>query len=151
MRTLTMGICLWFVGTASWAGSRQFDPWTCTGQFHNVIAHADRIVVRDGGFIPRDSITNQRVLAVITKTNRIWQVYQNLQFKTNQQGSVCAGQGYPGLDWYQGTNLLALTAMHGCTTLSWEGFPSDAFLTKPSTQWFRKWFSGLKLDKSKYH
>jgi hypothetical protein len=150
MRTWTIGICLWFFGTACWARSRPFEPWVCTGQFHQVIAEADRVVIRDGGFVSPDSLTNQFVLAVIIKTNEIRKIYQNLQFKTNQQGSVCAGLGYPGVDWYKGTNLLALTAMHGCTTVSWEGFPSDAFLSKASTQWLRKWFASLKLDKSKY-
>lgn len=114
-------------------------PWVYSNEFHNIIKYADRMVIRNGGFGCCEPIDKQKVLTTITNLQELAEVYTNLQFVTKQDWGLCECCGYPGLDWYRGTNRLALTSVQHCDAIRWEGFPGDASLTENSRKWLRAW------------
>jgi len=121
-------------------------PFIYSNQFHAAIRHADRMVIRDGGFDCCRSVDRDKVLATVTNKQELAAVYTNLQFETRQEEGSCECCGYPCLDWYRGTNRLALTGVQHGEALRWKGFPTDAELTTASRTWLRMWLKRRGID-----
>jgi hypothetical protein len=115
-------------------------PWTNTAAFARAIAHVDRVVVRDGGFNCCGPVDNQQRLVALTNVQEIAAFRSAIQFEARQEGrGGCLCCGYPGIDWYQGTNRVALTAVQHGTALRWKDFPGDAMLTPESSHALARW------------
>ena len=88
--------------------------------FQATIRDADRIVVRDGGYGCCCDIDKAQVYYVVTNKKEIIRFNRMFQFSGKGEGCKCCGDF--GVDWWQGTNRIALTAVHHGETLQWEGF-----------------------------
>ena len=70
--------------------------WRYTGQLHSIIATADRIVVRDGGFDCCGPVDKEDILFEVTDLAEIREVLQNLEFRakhnTLQRSRTMAGR-----------------------------------------------------------
>lgn len=149
MAVLILGVCISAQGQgdapfASLGGdfAPQAEPttWTNTGAFARLIAGADRIVVRDGGFNCCGPVDDQKQLVVLTNVQSIVEFGKRIEFVETQKGlGGCLCCGYPGIDWYKGTNRLALTAVQHGSALRWKDFPGDAQLTPESSRALAKW------------
>ncbi len=118
----------------------EFDPWKYDGTFHKIISKADRIVIRDGGLDCCGPVDRQKGLAEIRDTKEVQDFSRHIAFVTNQVYNLGAAYcGYPGIDWYQGSNRLALTAFHTHIGLKWKGFRGVAEMTKESRVWLTRW------------
>jgi hypothetical protein len=130
-------ISLLFVAAAA-AGD--YDDWKYDGRLHRLVATADRVVIRDGGLDCCCPVDGQKVLLEIRGTNAVQEFARLFVVLTNQvynQGAAYCG--YPGLDWYRGTNRIALTAFHSNLGLIWTGFPAVARLSDESLRWATDW------------
>ena len=116
---------------------------------HDVIATADRIVVRDGGFNGPKPNDRQKVLFQVTDPAKVRALIDNLKFLPKPTGPSCTCWGYPGIDWYRGSERLAVTSVQHCRAIRWKGFPTDASLTKESAAWLKQWLldHGIKEEK----
>ena len=116
-----------------------------SNRFHAAIRHADCIVIRDGGFDCCRPVDRDKILATITNRQELATVYTNLQFDGHvSDGCDCCG--YPGMDWYCGTNLLALVGVKHCHAIRWKGFRGEATLTKASQTWLAAWLKRRGID-----
>jgi hypothetical protein len=113
--------------------------WTYTGSFHKVVSGADRIVIRNGGYDCHGPVDDDEVLLTITNAVQLADFTRMIRFETNQTVDACMCCGYPGVDWFQGTNRLALTGVQHGTGLRWKGFPGDAAFTQESSLALAKW------------
>lgn len=106
--------------------------------FHRTIRKADRVVVRIGGYNCCGSVDEQEVAIEISDSDEIKE-FKDL-FKFNGRGVKCMCCGYPGIDWYKGEEMIALTGMQHCFALRWKGFGGgDAHLTDESSVKLAKW------------
>jgi hypothetical protein len=113
--------------------------WHEDGTFHRLIARADLIVVRDGGFNCCGSVDGQKILLTLTNKQEILEFNKRLQFSPTPSGRFCLCCGYPGIDWYDGTNRLALTSIQHDWALRWKGFPCDAGFDRDTATWLVDW------------
>ena len=76
-------------------------------------------------------------------------VAEHLRFQETQPKKSCDCYGYPGIDWYQKKQRIALTSVQHCKALRWKQFPSDAVLTEASGQWLKQWLTehGVSEDR----
>jgi len=117
------------------------DDWRYFGQFHKKIRKVNKIIVRDSGFncCTKTEVTN--ILFCVTNRQEIAEIYNNISFLKWQKSGNCMCCGYPRIDWYRGTNRIAITALQHGTSLRWKNFDGDAALTKKSRRWFREWLN----------
>jgi len=131
------------------AGCGRQSAWRYQGELHKLIAGADRIVVRDGGFKDADGSTDDRILFEVTAPSQVKEVLENLELRKKQDLSRCACPGYPRLDWYQGKQRIALTSIQHGRAIRWKGFRGDAQLTGKSAEWLVHWLSRQGVDPNK--
>mgnify|MGYP000859777626 CR=1 FL=1 len=122
--------------------------------FLPAIATADRIVVRADGFDCCGKIGESNVLFQVTDAGEVATVRAHIAFQsrttTNAFLETCMCCGGPGIDWYNGNERIALTAMQHGHSIRWRGFSTarilgirfgygDGPLTEQSQQWIRDW------------
>jgi len=116
-------------------------------QLHRRIKDADRILVREGGDIccvEADDTLRQKTLFEVTDGKEIEQVYNNLKFRPELKGNDCMCCGTPGIDWYQGTNRVLLTAWkHGKGLMS---CGTIAVFMPESQAWMEAWLQRHGLN-----
>ncbi len=132
---------LLLAGAAVCRASSPPSHWEYGGEFHRVIAGADRIVVRDGGFDCYGAVDDQPVLFEVTDLDEIREVRKRLQFEREQETTSCFCCGYPGIDWYEGDKRVALTSLQHRYRIRWKDFPGDARLTDESSHWLTYWLA----------
>ena len=85
--------------------------------FKDKISEAGRIVVRNGGNVCCDKITppaSMKIWFEIDDINKVKEVVDNLDFIGDAHKNDCQCCGKPRIEWYKGTNLLAVTTIkHG--------------------------------------
>ena len=120
-------------------------PHSEIAAFRKAIAAADRIVVRDGGFNCCGPVDDQSILFEVTDPAEIESVRANLEFAGTTGPCMCCG--FPGIDWYQGTERIALTAVQHGKAIRWRGW-ADLRLTDASGEWFAQWLvaHGVKKE-----
>ena len=126
------------------------DRWTYNGIFHKIVVQADRIVVRDGGY-DRRAVDNAKRLYESKDSKEIKNLLSILQFEKKQDGGECDCYGYPGIDWYKGKKILAVTALQAGAGFNWKEFPSEANLTKKSSKLIIKWLEKRGIAKECLH
>jgi len=131
--------------------------------FHDSLGHCDKLVVRRGGFDCCAGGATGPVLLTITNKVEIADFLTHLRFAplgtTNSMMESCMCCGFPGIDFYAGQRLLAITAVQHMENLRWRGFSTariltkrvgygDAPLTTDSRRWLTNWFlkHSLPLD-----
>lgn len=116
------------------------DNLVYNGQLHRRIKGTNKIVVRYGGnvcCVSADETLRQKTLFEVTDSNEIAQVYQNLKFEPDLKSNDCLCCGHPGIDWYNGTNRVLLTAWkHGRGLMS---CGTIAVFTAESQAWMNAW------------
>ena len=65
-------------------------------------------------------------------------------------GQPCRCEGGPGIDWWCGGEKLAQTALHHGSSLWWDGFTWDFFVTDTSRSKIAAWLSTHGVDLSKF-
>jgi len=136
-------------------------PYTYTGQFHETIRNADRIVVRDWGFNCCRSVKNAPAFFTVTDPSEIQDVHNHIKFIgiTNELTYGCMCCGDEGIDWYKGFRRLALTSRQHAQSLRWKGFScsylgpfrvsyGDIPFTDDSAEWINDWI-GSHFNQSK--
>ena len=119
-------------------------------ELHKAIIGADRIVVRDGGQVcctTREEMLKQPIYFVVTNATEILQVVEHTDLAPTLRCNPCFCCGHPGIDWFRGSNRLAITTWkHGYGILMEDGFVG--YLTPDSKAWLRNWLlsHGLKED-----
>lgn len=127
----------------------EFEDWNYDGDFHRLIAQADRIAIRNGGYDCCGPVDGQTILVTIANQQEIAMLNAMIQFEKHQTRKRCMCCGYPGIDWYRGKNRIALTALHHGQTIRWKHFPGDAQLTPVSSQMLVDWLArhGIRRPK----
>ncbi len=123
------------------------DNWRYEGEFHAVIADADRIIVRDGGFGCCGPVRDDPIIFVVTDAQEIKDLHANLVFEKKQGSSFCLCCGRPGIDWYRGDEGLARTSVKHGSSIMWQGFDETAELTPDCAAWLNKWLLGHGVTK----
>ena len=108
-------------------------------RFDSMTAWADRIVVRDGGFNCCAPVDHQKILFEVTDAEDIAELQKHIQLVPGTPGGGCLCCGYPGIDWYRGSQRLALTSVQHGHAIRWKGFPGDAHLTEESRKALCDW------------
>ncbi|MCI5221353.1 MAG: hypothetical protein D3924_01380 [Candidatus Electrothrix sp. AR4] len=129
--------------------------------FGPVIAEADRIVVRGGGFDCCGPVDETAVLFTVTEPEEVADVARHIRFTqrttTNSLSEACMCCGGPGIDWYKGKKRVALTAMQHGYAIRWRGFSTmrilgfrvgygDGPLTEESQAWLKEWFRSHGIE-----
>jgi hypothetical protein len=119
--------------------------WKYEGQLHKEIEKADRIVIRNTWYDAK----KDQIICEITNPSKIKEIFDNLQFETDQFGEACGCLGYPEIDWYSGQNRMALISVVHGMAIEWEKFNGNATLTPKSADWLVQWLkqNGADADK----
>lgn len=115
-----------------------------TNHFATLIAQADKIVVRSGGYVCcTTNVDNQPILATITNATEIAEFNAMLRFHRRYPYlSNCLCCGYPGVDWWIGERKIVLSSVQHCQALRWKGFSGDMPFIKESSEELEKWLIG---------
>ena len=115
-----------------------------TNRFSRLAAQADRIVVRDGGYICHSkNVDEQPILATITNAAEIAAFNDSLRFyRRYPYMSNCMCCGYPGIDWWAGDHKIILSNVQHCQALRWHGFSGDMPLVDESAAKLEDWLTG---------
>jgi len=128
---------------------------TGVADFKKRVAQADKIVIRDGTVKwdrPTDkdpvlrTITDPKEIAAFNKMFVFVEKAKKEDWEPSDVGQPCRCEGGPGIDWWKGGEKLAQTALHHGTSLWWDGFTWDFFLTPSSKDEVAKWFSTHSID-----
>jgi hypothetical protein len=134
---------------AASGGCGRHPAWSYQGNFHNVIANADRMVVIDAGFDLYGRDTKAKTLFELSKPDEIRQFAENLAFQKGQTLGLCPCNGYPRVDWYEGKKCVATISIQHCQAIRWKGFQADAKLTSKSSRWLQQWLTDHGVDAAK--
>jgi len=129
-----------FVAAVIAIWSDAVDPARYNRHFHEVVAWADKIVVRKGGFDCCGSVDNDAILFEIVDPVEIAQLREKIQIANDKPSGGCLCCGYPGIDWYRNGRRIALTSVQHGHGLRWKRFPGDAYLTDDSQKSLQQWF-----------
>ena len=114
--------------------------------FTNLIATADKIVIRDGGYdCHGPKADEQPVLFVVTNASEIAEFNAQIKFVVEDDMSWCMCCGHPGIDWWKDGRRIVLTSAHHGDSLRWCDFPCDLPFTPDSAKALAKWFQDRGL------
>ena len=120
------------------------------------VARADKVVIRDGG-VRWDAPTDKDpVLLTLTSRSDVVAFRDLFEFDPGSGkvplriGQPCRCDGGPGIDWWCGDEKLAQTALHHGSSLWWEGFTWDFFVTDAARDKIAAWFSAHTIDLSRF-
>lgn len=116
--------------------------------FQKLVAGATRVVIRDGDASKRAAL-NHKVYFEVKDAAKIKELTKHIVFVRGAWNNGCDCNGHPGIDWYVGDKLVAITAVkHGYGIIR-NG--TIAKFTPESRKWITKWFldHGLKKDQLK--
>ena len=116
------------------------------GSFTNLIATADKIVIRNGGYgCHGPKPDEQPVLLVVTNASEIAEFNAQIKFAVDDDMSWCMCCGHPGIDWWKDGRRIVLTSAHHGGSLRWCDFPCDMMFTPDSVKALAKWFNDRGL------
>jgi len=81
------------------------------GIFQSKLSLCDKIVVRDGGNTCHGNIDTDEILLTITEPNEIKKFIKSIEFSVFQRREACACCGWPGIDFYCGTERIMVTSV----------------------------------------
>lgn len=79
--------------------------------FQAKLTQCDKIVIRDGGNVSHDDIDKQKVLMTITESSEIKEFIESIEFSVFQEKGACECYGWPGIDFYCGTERIMVTSV----------------------------------------
>ena len=79
--------------------------------FQAKLAQCDKIVIRDDGDVSQDEIDTQKVLMTITEPKEIDKFIKSIEFSIFQRKGSCECMGWPGIDFYSGTERIMVTSV----------------------------------------
>ncbi len=126
-------------------GRDKVDP---NPSFQKLIAGATRVVIRDGDASERVAFKH-KVYFEVKDVDEIKLLAKNMVFVPGAWRNDCDCRGHPGMDWYIGDKLVAITAVkHGSGIIRNR---TIARFTKDSKAWMTKWLIeyGMKKDQLK--
>ena len=116
------------------------------------VGRADKVIIRDGG-VHWDAPTDKdRVLLTLTNRTDVAAFSSLFEFDPGSDkvplriGQPCRCEGGPGIDWWCGGEKLAQTALHHGSSLWWDGFTWDFFVTDASRAKIVAWLSAHGVD-----
>ena len=89
----------------------------------------------NGGFC--GPTENDMVLFKVTDPSEIKDVLANLECTTVTDQCRCCG--FPGIDWYEGGQRIALTSVQHGKAIRWDGSKYDLRLSVKSGRWLVRW------------
>ena len=120
------------------------------------VGRSDKVVIRDGG-VHWDAPTDKDpVLLTLTNRTDVAAFSSLFEFDPGSDktplriGQPCRCEGGPGIDWWCGGEKLAQTALHHGSSLWWDGFTWDFFVTDTSRSKIAAWLSTHGVDLSKF-
>ena len=81
------------------------------GIFQAKLVQCDKIVIRDGGDESHDKIDKQKILMTITEPNEVHKFIKSVEFSIFQRKGSCECMGWPGIDFYSGTERIMATSV----------------------------------------
>ena len=124
--------------------------------FNARVGRSDKVVIRDGG-VHWDAPTDKDpVLLTLTNRTDLAAFSSLFEFDPGSDktplriGQPCRCEGGPGIDWWCGGEKLAQTALHHGSSLWWDGFTWDFFVTDASRDKIAAWLSTHGVDLSKF-
>jgi hypothetical protein len=81
------------------------------GIFQAKLAQCDKIVIRDGGNTCHGNIDTDEILLTITEPNEIKKFIKSIEFSIFQEEGACSCCGWPGIDFYCGTERIMVTSV----------------------------------------
>jgi hypothetical protein len=97
--------------------------------FQTKLSQCDKIVIRDGGNTCHDDIDTQKVLITITDPLEINKFIKSINFSIFQNKSSCECCGWPGIDFYSGSERIMITSVQHNEALRTRIAPYDLKLT----------------------
>ena len=116
-------------------------------------AEADRLVIREGGHtccVSAEDIRKKPVWSEVTDPEEIAEVRRSLTFAGRAYLNPCMCCGDPGMDWYKGDELCAITTVkHGKAIM--KSRTEVVNLDQASRDWLRSWLRehGVPEDQMK--
>lgn len=114
--------------------------------FQTKLAQCDKIIIRDGGNIYQDGIDTQKVLMVITDPLEVNNFIKSIKFSIFQKKGVCACYGWPGIDFYCGSERIMVTSVKHNLALSTPIANYDLKLTKKSQKFVENLTRQFKIE-----
>ena len=113
--------------------------------FQDAMRNVDRVVVRGGGYGCCCDIDKAKIYCVLTNKTEIATFSRMFRFCGKGEGCNCCGD--LGVDWWQRTNRIALTAIHHGEALQWKGFDGGfARLRGMSSREILSWYKKQCVD-----
>jgi len=118
----------------------------CTVQYEwklsllEVTKQTDRLVVRSGGTCHRNH-TEEKILFETKSLEKIRELVESIDINEAESDSSCMCCGFPTLEFYQETKLLAMVGVQHGGALRWGPWPADGMLTANSSSSFNKWMT----------
>lgn len=81
------------------------------GIFQAKLAKCDKIVIRDGGDMYHGDIDTHKILMTITEPNEVKEFINSIKFSIFQEQGSCGCHGWPGIDFYRGTERIMVTSV----------------------------------------
>ncbi len=81
------------------------------GIFQAKLVNCDKIVIRDGGNVSQEEIDKQKVFMTITEPSEIEEFIKSIEFSVFQEKGACSCLGWPGIDFYCGTERIMVTSV----------------------------------------
>ncbi|MDB4566920.1 hypothetical protein N9Z92_02770 [Akkermansiaceae bacterium] len=141
MKTIIIASIYCFICLHAYGGDK-VDP---NPSFQKLIAGATRVVIRDGDASERAALKH-KVYFEVKDAAEIKLLAKNMVFIRGAWRNDCDCRGYPGMDWYVGDKLVAITAIkHGYGIIRNR---TIARFTKESKIWMTKWLleHGIKKE-----
>ncbi|MBK1790056.1 hypothetical protein [Persicirhabdus sediminis] len=116
--------------------------------FQKLISGATRVVIRDGDASRRASLEH-KVYFEVNDAATIKTLMRNMVFVRGAFRNGCDCNGHPGMDWYVGDKLVAITAIKHGSGIIRNG--TIAKFTPASKTWLIKWLKehGMTDDQLK--
>ncbi|MHC4109939.1 MAG: hypothetical protein ACYSUY_02630 [Planctomycetota bacterium] len=79
--------------------------------FQTKLSQCDKIVIRDGGYTCHGDIDTHKILMTITDPKEIDEFIKSIEFSIFQREVACACCGWPGIDFYSGSERIMVTSV----------------------------------------
>jgi len=106
--------------------------------FQTKLSQCDKIVIRDGGNTGLGDIDTDEILMIITGSLEIKKFIKSIEFSIFQEKTVCACYGWPGIDFYSGSERIMITSVQHNTRLRTPIASYDLKLSRKSKKFMER-------------
>lgn len=108
--------------------------------FQNAVQHSNEIVIHAKGY-ENTASRHRTVFLRMTDPDAISEFNSNIRFKRSFGGERCGCQGFPGIDWFHGTERIAYAGLQHETHVRWTPYSYDMPMTDTSRQWLARYMA----------